>query len=463
MVKRNILWRIYISIKLFGDLGLSILSFITAYYIRFYNKLFVSIFPPVKGIPDILIYYKFLPFFTAVVLLSYFYCGYYKKQILQAIDEFITVLKGSIIIGILMMAVSFFYRGYEYSRLFMLVVIIVNTFFISLWHWVINIGYVKYSKYIFGKPKIGVVGNEKMLKKIKELVAKNKSVKSFFLSSDGLNITADDIIKFVTTKNITELIVDYFVFNTEMFQNILPELDSKNIDMKLWLDMPFKLSEVAIDSTLGVPVVTLRPVVFSSVNFFTKRVIDIVVSIIVLSIFFIPAIFISLMIVLDSEGSPIYVSKRVGLKNRIINCFKFRTMVKDAHSKWWELLKYSVRGDKVLKLKNDKRVTRVGKFLRRWSIDEIPQFFNVLKGEMSIVGPRPQIVEEVSFYDSKAKKRLMTLPGLTGLWQISGRADVGFDEMLALDLYYIENWSLGLDLKIIFKTIYAIFTKKGAY
>jgi lipopolysaccharide/colanic/teichoic acid biosynthesis glycosyltransferase len=138
-------------------------------------------------------------------------------------------------------------------------------------------------------------------------------------------------------------------------------------------------------------------------------------------------------------------------------------MIVGAHNYWWKLLKQSERGEKVFKLKNDPRVTRVGKILRKFSLDEIPQFFNILKGDMSIVGPRPQIVEEVSFYDNYAKRRLMILPGLTGLWQVSGRADVDYDEMIKLDIYYLENWSIGLDIKIIYKTFSAVFSKKGAY
>ncbi|MCS7227975.1 MAG: exopolysaccharide biosynthesis polyprenyl glycosylphosphotransferase, partial [Endomicrobia bacterium] len=222
-------------------------------------------------------------------------------------------------------------------------------------------------------------------------------------------------------------------------------------------------TDLLIDSTLGIPVVWVKPLSLTGVNFLIKRSIDIFISILVLSICFIPLVFISLLIKLDSEGPIFFVHDRVGRNGRVFKCIKFRTMVKEAHKMWWDLLKYSERGEKVFKLKNDPRVTRVGKWLRRFSIDEIPQFFNVLKGEMSIVGPRPQIVEEVSFYDKYAKRRLMILPGLTGLWQISGRADIGFNEMVDLDLYYIENWSLGLDLEILLKTIFVIFSGKGAY
>ena len=170
------------------------------------------------------------------------------------------------------------------------------------------------------------------------------------------------------------------------------------------------------------------------------------------------------LLILAEDGMPIfYRQKRIGKNGEIFYVVKFRTMVKDAHKMWWDLLKYSERGDKVFKLKNDPRVTVLGRWLRKFSIDEFPQFFNILKGEMSIVGPRPQIVEEATFYDSYTKRRLMVLPGLTGLWQISGRADTGFEEMVDLDLYYLENWSLGLDLEIIVKTVFTVFSKKGAY
>jgi lipopolysaccharide/colanic/teichoic acid biosynthesis glycosyltransferase len=140
-------------------------------------------------------------------------------------------------------------------------------------------------------------------------------------------------------------------------------------------------------------------------------------------------------------------------------------MIKDAERLFEQLKDKSERGKFVFKLKSDPRVTRVGKFLRRYSIDELPQIVNVLRGEMSLVGPRPQIEYEAQsvLQHSIYKRRYNVLPGITGLWQVSGRADLDFEDMMKLDLYYVEHWSLGLDLQIIIRTVFAVLSGKGAY
>ncbi len=423
--------------------------------------MFVSIFPPTKGIPLISKYYNFLPFFVLLCIFSFSYCGNYKKQILDFLDEFIVSLKTIIILGILLFAASFFYRSYEYSRMFMFLILITNFILIFLWHSIINYFYKKYSRYLFGKLRIGfIIFSKEKLEKIKRHLKYNKTVKKFFLTKIE---DKRDIFNFVFLRNLSELVVDYEIFVLPLFQEILHDLSNLDISLKIFVSLPIRLSDTMIDSTLGIPVVSFYHTSLVGINYFIKRTIDIIVSILVFMIFIIPGLFIALLIKLDSEGPVFYIQKRVGYKGKTFNCIKFRTMVKDAHKKWWNLLKYSERGDKVFKLKNDPRVTRIGKILRKFSIDEIPQFFNIIRGDMSIVGPRPQIVEEVTFYSSKDKQRLLILPGLTGLWQISGRADVRYEDMINLDLYYLENWTLGMDLKIIFKTISVIFSTKGAY
>lgn len=459
-MRRKSLWFLYTIVKVFVDLLLSVGAFFLAYHIRFYNKAFTSVIPPIKGIPEIGIYYEFLPFYSLVIIITYFYRGYYKREVLGSLDELVKVLTGAFTSGILLFAVSFFYRTYEYSRLFIILVSLLNFVLIYVWHEVIKNIYLKYIKYFFGKPKIGVISNEEKIGFIRKRILKNKSIRVYFLPSvkDG-----EEVKNFVITKDITELIVDYNFFSSKIFQEILPEIDSLNIEIKIFVDVPVRLSDTVIDSTLNLPVITLKPISLSTTNFIIKRSMDIVISILVLSVLFVPLLIISLLIKITSKGPIIYQQDRVGFKGKKFKCYKFRTMVRDAHREWWKLLRYSERGEKVFKLKNDPRITSVGRVLRKYSIDEIPQFFNVLKGDMSIVGPRPQIVEEVTFYDSEAKKRLMIMPGLTGLWQVSGRADIGFEDMLKLDLFYLENWSIGLDLKIILKTFVAIFSKKGAY
>ena len=138
-------------------------------------------------------------------------------------------------------------------------------------------------------------------------------------------------------------------------------------------------------------------------------------------------------------------------------------MVADADDHIEKLKHLSDRSGPVFKMKNDPRITRVGSWLRKLSLDELPQIFNVLKGDMSLVGPRPQVLWEAAHYDEHAKKRLRIKPGITGLWQVSGRAALSYEEMINLDIFYLENWSLGLDLKILLRTLPAVFEKEGAY
>lgn len=460
-LSRKTLWQIYSLIKFWVDIILCLICFFISYHIRFYNKIFIHFIPPVKGIPPIENYYKFIPFFIFVCIISYVTVGHYKQQFLRTFDEVVLNIKTAVVFFLLLFAVSFFYRSYEYSRVFLLLVVCTTFVVTTLWHISVNYFYQKYVKYLFGKPRVGFICSVEKKGKIINRLRNNKTIKKYFLTSFS---TRNDILNFVNSRKITEIVITYENFTTKVFQETLIDLFNLGIPIKVMVSFPVKLSDVLIDSTLGIPLVWVKPLSLTGINFFIKRSIDICISILVLSILFLPMLFIALIIKLDDpEGPVFFIHNRVGKDNKVFKCIKFRTMVKDAHKMWWDLLKYSERGDKVFKLKNDPRVTRAGKWLRKYSIDELPQFFNILKGDMSIVGPRPQIVEEASFYDYQAKHRLMTLPGLTGLWQISGRADTTFEQMIDLDLYYIENWSLGLDLEIIFKTIFVIFSKKGAY
>ena len=169
------------------------------------------------------------------------------------------------------------------------------------------------------------------------------------------------------------------------------------------------------------------------------------------------------LIKIDSPGPYLYRHKRVGYRGRYFDFYKFRTMVANADVLLAKLQNQSDRQGPVFKMTNDPRVTKFGRFLRRFSIDELLQLFNVLKGDMSLVGPRPQVLWEAAAYDDWAKRRLRVLPGITGLWQVSGRANLSYEEMIELDIYYIENWTPGLDIKILLKTVPAIFGKTGAY
>jgi exopolysaccharide biosynthesis polyprenyl glycosylphosphotransferase len=207
---------------------------------------------------------------------------------------------------------------------------------------------------------------------------------------------------------------------------------------------------------------------------FLKRISDIAISSVTL-IFVSPLLaLIAAWIRLDSKGKVFFLQERVGMDGRVFLCYKFRSMLQDADEDVHrEAYEKNIVGEAAAnagdanapvygKVKDDARVTRAGKFLRRSSLDELPQLFNVLKGDMSVVGPRPPIPYEVEAYQLWHRKRLDMKPGITGLWQVSGRNRLTFDEMVRTDLFYIENWSLWLDLKIILLTLPAVFRGDGA-
>jgi lipopolysaccharide/colanic/teichoic acid biosynthesis glycosyltransferase len=171
---------------------------------------------------------------------------------------------------------------------------------------------------------------------------------------------------------------------------------------------------------------------------------------------------ISIAIKLDSPGPILFVSERIGKKGRVFGCIKFRTMVPDAEKKRSQILSMNERDGILFKVKNDPRVTRLGRILRKYSLDEIPQFLNVIGGDMSIVGPRPPIAREVREYELKHLRRLDVVPGITGLWQIQARQDPSFESYIMLDLAYIENWSVWLDLKIILRTVGVVVAGTGS-
>ncbi|MBW7650403.1 sugar transferase [Anoxybacillus sp. ST4] len=195
-----------------------------------------------------------------------------------------------------------------------------------------------------------------------------------------------------------------------------------------------------------------------------KRTMDIIgamIGLISLSwLFLIVAVLIKLE---DPKGPVFFKQIRVGKDGKQFYMYKFRSMVTDAEKRLKELLKYNEVSGAMFKMKNDPRVTKIGKFIRKTSIDELPQLWNVLKGEMSLVGPRPPLPREVAQYTEYDKQRLLVTPGCTGLWQVSGRSNVGFEKMVELDLQYIQSRSVLFDLKIIFRTIFLLFGSKDAF
>ncbi|EOT30773.1 hypothetical protein OMQ_00477 [Enterococcus saccharolyticus subsp. saccharolyticus ATCC 43076] len=223
-----------------------------------------------------------------------------------------------------------------------------------------------------------------------------------------------------------------------------------------------KVDEVPIKRTDSI----INPDVVEKKYFyrFIKRLVDIIGSSVGLMLLSPLFLIVAILMKREEPKGPIFFSQtRVGKNENQFKMYKFRSMCVDAEAKLAELLKHNEVEGAMFKMKDDPRVTKIGKFIRKTSIDELPQLWNVLKGDMSLVGPRPPLLREVAEYTTYDKQRLLVKPGCTGLWQVSGRNEVGFDEMVELDIYYIKHLSLYNDIKIIFKTIGIMIKPNGAY
>jgi len=240
--------------------------------------------------------------------------------------------------------------------------------------------------------------------------------------------------------------------------------EEEGVKLRMMADVfDLKLARMQLVQLGRIPLLTLEPVAHDETKLLIKRAIDLVITCLILP-FLLPIMgIIAIAIKFDSPGPVLFVQQRVGFNGKPFRIFKFRSMVVDAEQRMKEVERLNEAEGPIFKITNDPRVTRVGRFLRRTSLDELPQLFNVLRGEMSIVGPRPMSLRDVNLFDRGIqRKRFSVKPGLTCLWQVSGRSNLPFSKWLELDLEYIENWSLFLDFKIMLKTIPAVLSGGGA-
>jgi exopolysaccharide biosynthesis polyprenyl glycosylphosphotransferase len=243
---------------------------------------------------------------------------------------------------------------------------------------------------------------------------------------------------------------------------ILMECETAGVKTRLALDFPHRIARMEVEDMDGYPMLTFSATPAEDASMMTKRAMDIVFSSLFLLSFSWLYGLIAVVLKLTSKGPVFFRQERVGMNGRRFTFFKFRSMVVDADRRKDELKHLNEMDGPVFKIKNDPRVTRVGRFLRKFSLDELPQMWNVLKGDMSLVGPRPPVPSEVEKYEFWARRRLSIRPGLTCLWQISGRNSINFQQWMELDLQYIDNWTLGLDFKILLKTVPAVLGGRGA-
>ncbi|MCX7865842.1 sugar transferase [Limisphaera sp. VF-2] len=283
-----------------------------------------------------------------------------------------------------------------------------------------------------------------------------------------LDVTREDparLVQLLHEHSVNGVIISAEHTHFEQVQQVIRACETEGVEA--WLMAEFfrtEISRTTLDDFYGRPVLVFRATPDKPVQLLLKRVVDVVGALVLLTVLAIPLLGVALLIRLTSPGPVLFRQQRAGLNGRPFTMYKFRSMVTNAEQLKHELEQLNEMSGPVFKLTNDPRVTPIGRFLRRYSIDELPQLINVLRGEMSLVGPRPLPLDEVARFDDVAhRRRLSVKPGLTCLWQISGRSELrDFKEWVRLDLEYIDHWSLWLDFKILLRTIPVVLTAKGA-
>jgi exopolysaccharide biosynthesis polyprenyl glycosylphosphotransferase len=287
-------------------------------------------------------------------------------------------------------------------------------------------------------------------------------------SSARFGAESGDVVGDLDTmfQNARKHFVDEIFFTTPhergLVQEVLEKARNYGINLRVVPEMYDGLAWNSPIEYIGqFPTIPLHCGYVPELALMLKRAVDVVFSALALVVLSPVMLAIAIAIKLDSHGPVFYASERIGKKGLVFRCMKFRTMVRDAEKRQAEIMHMNERQGVLFKISNDPRITPLGRFLRKYSLDELPQFFNVLRGDMSIVGPRPPLASEVREYKLSHLRRLDVTPGITGLWQVQGRQDPSFDSYISLDVTYIENWSVWLDIKIILRTVVVVFAGTG--
>ena len=386
---------------------------------------------------------------------------------------FKNIVTASILASINTAAMVFFIKDQELSRIFFIVYTLSSTVIMLLERFIYT--YISKRYFRSSAKNVVVVGTDNITEKFKRFIKKTdlkiQIVKRIKLGDAEASRNLKDAKTYdYLNKLLKEEVIDEVVFavppiylgDIEKYALMCEEM---GITVSMVLELyDFKFSQINLTSIGTLPMLTFHSVCLDRYQIVYKRVIDLLGSSVgliltaLLSIVIIPAI------KLDSKGPIFFSQNRVGVNGRIFKLYKFRSMVVDAEEMKQALISQNqIDGDLMFKIKSDPRTTRVGRFLRASSLDELPQFLNVFTGDMSLVGTRPPTLDEVPKYENRHWRRMSVKPGLTGLWQTSGRSDItNFEEVVKLDTQYIDQWSPWLDIKIMLKTIIVVFKKHGA-
>lgn len=460
---------LFTSLQIPIDLLMVVLSFVVAYWLRTFFE-----FVPVLYVEPLGNYLQFvlltLPIWLAVFIFAGMYTLQHRRGRLEEFGKILVAVSAAVAI---LLAWLFLSRTFFFSRLIIIYVWFLAIFFVWFGRGLIHFFQRFLYRFGIGVHRVIVLGKNSSSKIIIGEIKKDRAFRLVKIIDEDAISKLEEIL---ARQPADEIIIADSHIAPAKISHVLDACRTCHISFKMTPDLFLvRSSHIEIKMLAGVPIIEFKRTPLDGWGRIIKRVMDLAGAFLLLVILSPLIILTAILIKLTSRGSVLYRQKRLGFENKPFWFLKFRSMKAEfctgsdyGGARAEEVLnKLKSRRNEadgpVFKIRNDPRLTPLGKFIRKTSIDELPQFLNVLRGQMSLVGPRPPLPEEVAKYNKFQRRRLGVKPGITGLWQVSGRSDISFDEWVRLDAFYIEHWSLWLDLQIILKTVWVVVRGRGAY
>jgi exopolysaccharide biosynthesis polyprenyl glycosylphosphotransferase len=467
-------WKVYLVVT---DMVLIVAAFVGAYFLRYELQWFRAVDPV-----SLVAFGEYAPFVVALLIIlpiSFRFSGVYPYRRGRALIEETYSIATATTAGVMFLIIaSLFFRPVLYSRLIFFYTALLVTILLGLSRGGLQLAFAHLRRYGVGVRRVLLVGAGDVGRMVMRTVTARPDF-GFqligFLDDNPTTGTTDigpyralgpaeNLGPVLDTTPADTVIICLPWQSHRMIQRLLRTCEQKGIRAQIVPDL-FQLTknQVVVEDLNGIPLFSMRDVSIRGWNYWIKRASDVVFGALMGIVTLPLLLLIAVAIKLDTPGPVLFSQTRIGRNGVPFRCYKFRSMVNGAETMRPQMGNLNEASGPLFKMRHDPRRTRVGRVIRRVSLDELPQLINVLRGDMSLVGPRPNLPEEVAQYQDWHAKRLSVSPGITGLWQVSGRADLTFDEMVLLDIYYVENWSLAMDVGIVLRSLPAVLRARGAY